>query len=151
MQELVDRCTRDFLRMKRWRLFHRWMALLFTAVMIVLPAVLVSGLIAETDARVYKILLLIIAITAGFNSAFSPSLHSAMRRSDMNSSRRLRDKLLAELDRPLSVAEHADVYRRYTEEFAAMYEQRGDRLIESTISQTKQHISDAAVRREPDR
>lgn len=147
MQELLNRCTRDLLRMKRWRLFHRWIALLFTAVMIVLPAVLVSGLIPETDSTIYKVLLLIIAITAGFNSAFSPSLHSAMRRSDMNSTRRLRDRLLAELDRPLSEIDHADIYRRYAEEFAAMYEQRGDHLIESTLLQSKQHSAEAADRR----
>jgi hypothetical protein len=134
LTNLDQRIESDCKRMGRWRTYHRFQAVFSTFVAILVPAFLVSGLLPETDRMTMKILLLLVAFFGGVNAAFQPGLHSALRRRDMNISRKLGDDYRAAvLEAKEDPARLLDTYRRFSEAFETMYAERGHRLIESTL------------------
>jgi hypothetical protein len=132
--QLEKRMQADFLRMDKWRRWHRLLFLLYSLIIIAIPAILASGVIAGRYGVLTKSLLLLVTLAGALNAAFKPTLHSALRRSDMNTSRELFDRYRGDL---AGAAASPDkvllVYRTYVEQFGKMYSERGKELTEATL------------------
>jgi len=133
---LQERMEKDYSRMDRWRRWHRLTALLYAVITISVPAIVAAGLVPDKHELIKKALLILVAVTAGLNTAFKPALHSAIRRSDTNNSRELFDRYRGELAGAAGKAEAVlPVYQKYSELFGKMYHDRGAKLVESTLEQ----------------
>jgi hypothetical protein len=74
------------------------------------------------------------ALAGALNAVFRPNIHSMLRRSDLNRSRELFDRYRGALAEAKEQAEsQLTVYRQYSDLFSKMYEERGARLVESTL------------------
>lgn len=131
LNELEGRMQRDFLRMRRWRLFHRLVGVCFSFVVVVIPAALVAGLLSS-ERLSGKICLLLATIIGGINAIFRPFYHSFQRRSDMNESRHLLDSFRSAIirakDDPKALL---DAYDQYSAKFCGMYASRGSELVDA--------------------
>jgi len=132
---LRRRIEDDWKRMHAWRLWHRSIALLFAAFTIAIPVILAADLLPERSKYIQKILLLIVALAGGLNAAFQPARLSTMRRADMNKSRRLLDDYCAKIIQYREDMQGLlNAYRTYSKEFADIYDERGQRLIEPLLA-----------------
>ena len=151
IEELGERLYADFLRMRRWRLFHRLVGIGFSLVLIMVPATLAVGL-QSSDTLSGKICLLFVTVVGGINAAFRPFLHSAQRRSDMNASRRLFDSYRCAVIRAgANESELLNVYEQYSEQFCSIYSNRGVALVDGVAAREaechkSEVLSDATTR-----
>ncbi|GGP73082.1 hypothetical protein [Saccharothrix coeruleofusca] len=138
--ELDQRMLRDCGRLSMWRVVHRTTGVVYTVVLILVPALLAAGF-ASSETRLGKALLLVAAVVGGLNVTFKPYLHSRKRRSDVNTMRRLRDEFRGEVAR---ASDPAAVYDKYSAAYAAVFEARGMDLLDGQLS-----TEDAARREQP--
>ncbi|MBB4967545.1 hypothetical protein [Saccharothrix violaceirubra] len=131
VRELDDRMLRDYRRMTMWRQVHRTTGVLYTVVLILVPAVLAVGF-TTSETMLGKALLLIAAVVGGLNVTFKPYLHSQKRRADVNTMRRLRDEYRGELARA-GASGAVDVYDKYSRTYATVFEARGQDLVDGTV------------------
>ncbi len=117
--------------MSLWRVVHRTTGLLYTVVLILVPAVLAVGF-TSSETALGKVLLLTAAVVGGLNVTFKPYLHSMKRRGDVNTMRRLRDEFRADVAAAAD-GEALAVYREYSAAYAAIFEQRGGELVDGRL------------------
>ncbi len=129
VRELDERMLKDFKRLTRWGLAHRSTGVLYTIVLILVPAVLAVGF-ASSETVLGKALLLVTAVVGGLNVTFKPYLHSQKRRSDVNTMRRLRDQFRGEVAKGDDVIA---VYEKYSAQYAAIFEARGRELVDGRL------------------
>ncbi|MEU4806473.1 hypothetical protein [Actinosynnema sp. NPDC023587] len=127
--ELDDRMRTDCRRLMVWRQVHRSTGVVYTIVLILVPAVLAVGF-TSSETVLGKTLLLVAAVVGGLNVTFKPYLHSQKRRGDVNTMRRLRDRFRGEVAKADDVIE---VYDRYSAQYAAIFEARGRDLVDGTL------------------
>lgn len=120
---------RDCKRLTMWRQLHRSTGVLYTIVLILVPAVLAVGF-TSSETVLGKALLLIAAVVGGLNVTFKPYLHSQKRRADVNVMRRLRDQFQGEVARGGDVIA---VYERYSAQYASIFEARGRELVDGHL------------------
>ncbi|WP_433270508.1 hypothetical protein ACQPZF_09960 [Actinosynnema sp. CS-041913] len=129
VQELDARMLRDCERLTYWRQVHRSTGVLYTIVLIFVPATLAVGF-TSSETPLGKALLLATAVVGGLNVTFKPYVHSQKRRTDINTMRRLRDQFRGE------VAKGGDViavYEKYSAQYAAIFDARGRELIDGRL------------------
>ncbi|MFJ6676470.1 hypothetical protein ACIQMJ_35660 [Actinosynnema sp. NPDC091369] len=131
IRELDDRMRHDCRRLSTWRVVHRTTGLLYTVVLIAVPAVLAVGF-TSSETALGKVLLLAAAVVGGLNVTFKPYLHSIKRRGDVNTMRRLRDEFRADVAAAAD-GEALDVYRKYSATYATVFEQRGGELVDGRL------------------
>ncbi|CCH29212.1 hypothetical protein ABZ816_38435 [Actinosynnema sp. NPDC047251] len=129
VQELDDRMRTDYRRLTVWRQVHRSTGVVYTIVLILVPAVLAVGF-TSSETVLGKTLLLIAAVVGGLNVTFKPYLHSQKRRADVNTMRRLRDRFRGEVAKAEDVVA---VYDRYSAHYAAIFEARGRELVDGAL------------------
>jgi hypothetical protein len=132
IQELDDRMRLDCRRLSVWRVVHRTTGLLYTVVLIFVPAVLAVGF-TSSETVLGKVLLLTAAVVGGLNVTFKPYLHSQSRRAAVNTMRRLRDEFRAEVVATAG-GDVLTVYRKYSAAYATLFEQRGEELVDGRLS-----------------
>jgi hypothetical protein len=138
--ELDTRMQRDCRRLRRWRHFHRLIAILQSVILIIVPSLLAIGLISP-QSFTGKILLMSIVVTGGLSATFRPYTHSYRRRAAMNTIYRLRDEFRAEVAKAETAGGQQatiEVYEKYSQEYANLYGLRGKELVEATLSMTEQ-------------
>jgi hypothetical protein len=121
--------ARDIRVLTRWRLVHRTVGVVYTIILVFVPAVLAVGFTSSENV-LGKTLLLIAAVVGGLNVTFKPYLHSQKRRADVNNMRRLRDQFRAELAGP---DDDVQVYEKYSALYAEMFEARGRELVDGHL------------------
>jgi hypothetical protein len=132
--QLEQRMQGDFLRMDKWRRWHRLLFLLYSLIIIAIPTILASDVISSRHVVLTKSLLLLVTLAGALNAAFKPTLHSALRRADMNTSRELFDRYRGDLAAAAKEPEKVlTVYRTYVELWGKMYSDRGKELTEATM------------------
>lgn len=129
VQELDQRMHADCRRLTVWRQLHRSTGVLYTIVLILVPAVLAVGF-TSSETVLGKTLLLIAAVVGGLNVTFKPYLHSQKRRADVNTMRRLRDQFRGEVAKADDVVA---VYDKFSAQYAAIFEARGSALVDGTL------------------
>ncbi|WP_309115821.1 hypothetical protein [Saccharothrix sp.] len=129
IQELDDRMAKDCRTLTRWRLVHRTVGVVYTIILVLVPAVLAVGF-TSSETVVGKTLLLIAAVVGGLNVTFKPYLHSQKRRADVNNMRRLRDQFRAEAARS---QDPVATYEKYSALYAEMFEARGRELVDGHL------------------
>lgn len=138
--ELDTRMQRDCRRLRRWRHFHRFTAVLQSVILIFAPSLLAVGLISPQGVT-GKILLMSIVVTGGLSATFRPYTHSYRRRAAMNAIYRLRDEFRAEVAKAETTGGQQatiEVYHKYSQEYADLYGLRGKELVEATLSMAEQ-------------
>jgi hypothetical protein len=132
IRELDDRMRLDCRRLSVWRVVHRTTGLLYTVVLIFVPAVLAVGF-TSSETVLGKWLLLTAAVVGGLNVTFKPYLHSQKRRASVNTMRRLRDEFRADV---ISTGDGdlLAVYRKYSAAYATIFEQRGGELVDGRLA-----------------
>ncbi|MBW4717468.1 hypothetical protein [Saccharothrix obliqua] len=130
VRELDERMLRDCTRLTKWGWVHRATGVVYTVVLILVPAVLAVGF-TSSETAIGKALLLVAAVVGGLNVTFKPYVHSQKRRADVNTMRRLRDQFRAEVARADDVVA---VYDRYSAQYAAVFEARGRDLVDGKLS-----------------
>ncbi|MEV0675774.1 hypothetical protein AB0I60_04535 [Actinosynnema sp. NPDC050436] len=152
VQELDDRMHTDCRRLTVWRQVHRSTGVLYTIVLILVPAVLAVGF-TSSETVLGKSLLLVAAVVGGLNVTFKPYLHSQKRRADVNAMRRLRDRFRGEVAKADDVIA---VYDHYSAQYAAIFEARGRELVdgalgaETPVEQTPPQNAPAPGRKAPE-
>ncbi|MEU5696405.1 hypothetical protein [Actinosynnema sp. NPDC020468] len=129
--ELDQRMLRDYRRMTVWRQVHRTTGMLYTVVLILVPAVLAVGF-TTSETVLGKTLLLLAAVVGGLNVTFKPYLHSQKRRRDVNTMRRLRDEFRGEVAKAGDNA--VEVYDKYSKAYSTVFEARGGDLVDGALS-----------------
>ncbi|RKT69601.1 hypothetical protein DFJ66_2835 [Saccharothrix variisporea] len=129
MQEIDERMAHDVRLLTRWRLVHRTVGVLYTIILIFVPAVLAVGF-TSSETPLGKTLLLIAAVVGGLNVTFKPYLHSQKRRADVNNMRRLRDQFRIEATAADDVKA---VCEKYSALYAEMFEARGRELVDGHL------------------
>jgi len=127
--ELDDRMSRDCRSLTKWRHVHRSTGVVYTIVLILVPAVLAVGF-TSSETVLGKTLLLVAAVVGGLNVTFKPYLHSQKRRADVNTMRLLRDRFRAEVAKADDVIA---VYEKYAAQYAAIFEARGRELVDGHL------------------
>jgi hypothetical protein len=129
VQEIDDRMAHDVRLLTRWRLVHRTVGVLYTIVLIFVPAVLAVGF-TSSETPLGKTLLLVAAVVGGLNVTFKPYLHSQKRRADVNNMRRLRDQFRIEA---AAGGDVMAVCEKYSALYADMFEARGRELVDGHL------------------
>jgi hypothetical protein len=134
--ELDARMLRDCWRLRRWRHFHRVIAVTLSLIVIIAPSVLAVGLISS-ETIPGKVLLLVIAAVGGFSATFRPYTQSYRRRADMNAVHQIRDEFRTEVLRAEQAQDEAalvDVFGKFAYTYASLFQLRGKELVEATMS-----------------
>ncbi|XVV05841.1 hypothetical protein ACQPW3_10795 [Actinosynnema sp. CA-248983] len=129
IQELDDRMAKDCRALTRWRLVHRTVGVVYTIILVLVPAVLAVGF-TSSETTLGKTLLLVAAVVGGLNVTFKPYLHSQKRRADVNNMRRLRDQFRAEA---AGGGDPVAVYEKYSALYAETFEARGRELVDGHL------------------
>lgn len=132
--ELLSRIKSDVNRKARWRLFHRTAGIIFTVISIAFPLALTAGF-SSSDEVTGKMFLYVVAFVGGLNVLFNPYMHASRRRSEMNTSRRLYDKVRGVLAAGgLDHEGKCVCYQSFSEEFSQIYGARGDSVLDGELA-----------------
>jgi len=141
IEDLDLRIEHDYCRIRRWRILHRFLGIIFSIILIGLPALMAVGLLS-TQNTIGKLMLLLVTLIAGLNSAFEPYFHSHQRRTDMNNMRQLHDEFRSEI---IHSGEDEQgllyVFKKFSKLFYDLYAERGKLLVDKRSASKEKSVT----------